>query len=306
MEFFDDDGNKQNQIKIYKLDPKPFTRGRVLQCIKEKRMPKYFHKLTSTEIGRAAEENSLILLPVGQVEEHGPHLPLECDSIIARKTAQAVAAEIENEIPTLIMPTVWTAYSVKQVARWPGLISFKRPETMIQMIYDILASLIGNGFKKIILVNAHGNNPAILELACRRIGDDYQVFPAVTYVLDMSKRIGPRVRKSEMGGCGGHAGEEETSLLLHLVPELVHLEKATKEDIVRYQSRFFPGDIYSDIPDRVSGIYWSTWGVAASKTGVYGDPTAATEETGKALFREIVRNYIDFVHEYYMHEDDSL
>ena len=262
-------------------------------------MPVYFHQLTSPEIREAAERDSLILLPVGQVEEHGPHLPLECDCIIARETARVVADNIGDQLPILVLPTVWTAYSVRQVAKWPGLITFREPETMIQMIYDILASLVENGFKKIVIVNAHGNNPAILELASRKIGSDHNVFPAVTYVLGMSKTIGPKVRKSAMGGCGGHAGEEETALLLHLTPELVHMDRTTDRDTVKYQTRFFPGDIYSEIPDRVGGLYWSTWGVVSSDTGVYGDPTAATAETGRALFDEIVKNYREFLLEFY-------
>jgi len=264
-------------------------------------MSLYFHHLTSPEVKEAAERNTLILLPVGQIEEHGPHLPLECDTIIAREMARVVAERISVEIPTLVMPTVWMGYTVRQVSRWPGLITFREPEPMIQMIYDILASLVENGFHKIVIINAHGNNPAILELACRKIGSDYNVFPAVTYVLGMSTAVGPQVRKSEIGGCGGHAGEEETALMLHLAPELVHMERATDEDIVRYHTRFFPGDVYADIPDRVGGLYWSTWGVVTSKTGVYGDPTAATEETGRALFAEIIRNYVDFLREYYAH-----
>ena len=258
----------------------------------------YYQHKTSEEIGEAADRKTLILLPVGQIEEHGSHLPVECDCIIARETARRVAEEITGEIPTLIMPTVWTAYSVQQVANWPGLITFREPEPMIQMIYDILASLVQNGFKKIVIINAHGNNPAILELACRKIGSDYEVFPAITYVLSMSKTIGPKVRKSAMGGCGGHAGEEETALLLYLAPELVHMDRATDRDIVKYQNRFFPGDIYSEIPNRVN-VFWSTWGVFESETGVYGDPTAATVETGKALFMEILKNYKEFLRLYY-------
>jgi creatinine amidohydrolase len=261
----------------------------------------YYEELTSPEIKQAAEQNTLILLPVGQVEEHGPHLPVSTDCVIARETALAVAQDISGEIPVLLMPTVWNTYSVRQVAKWPGLISFREPETMIQMIYDMLASLIESGFRKIVIVNSHGNNPAILELACRRIGADLNAFPAVTFVLGMTKGIGPKVRQSEMGGCGGHAGEEETALMLHLAPQFVHMERATREDIVRYQTRFFPGDIYSTIPDRVSGVFWSTWGVIESKTGAYGDPTAAKAETGKLLFEEVRRNYKDFLREYYNH-----
>jgi len=261
----------------------------------------YFQHLTSPEVKEAAERDTLILLPVGQIEEHGPHLAIETDAVIARETARVVAEEIVGEIPVLVMPTVWTGFTVRQVARWPGLITFREPETMIQMIYDILACLIENDFRKIVIVNSHGNNPAILELACRKIGNDYNVFPALTYVLNMSKTIGSNVRRSELGGCGGHAGEEETALMLHLAPELVHMERATDEDIVRYHSRFFPGDIYSDIPNQV-GVYWSTWGVVESKTGVYGDPTVATAETGRLLFDEIVKNYKEFLREFYAHK----
>jgi creatinine amidohydrolase len=261
----------------------------------------YFHHLTSPEIREAVKRNTLILLPVGQVEEHGPHLPLECDCIIARETARVLAEEMSSELPILVMPTVWTAYSVRQVGRWPGLISFREPESMIKMIYDILASLVEMGFKKILIINAHGNNPAILELASRKIGSDFNVFPAVTYVLSMSVPLGSKIRKSPIGGCGGHAGEEETSLLLHLAPELVRMELATNVDIVRYRSRFFNGDIYAEAPDRLGGIFWSTWGVVESKTGVYGDPTAATPQTGKLLFEEIIKNYKDFIREFYSH-----
>jgi len=80
------------------------------------------------------------------------------------------------------------------------------------------------------------------------------------------------------------------------------LDRVGDKDIVRYRSRFFPGDIYSEIADRPSGIFWSTWGVVKPKSGVYGDHAAATAETGKALFEEIVRNYKDFTREYYRHE----
>jgi creatinine amidohydrolase len=264
-------------------------------------MSVYFQHKTTEEISEAAQKDTLILVPVGQIEEHGPHLPVETDTVIARETAKAVAESIMSEVPLLVMPTIWTGYSVQQVGNWPGLITFRNPETMIQMIYDILESLIKNGFKKIVFVNAHGNNPAILELACRKIGSDYNVFPAVTYVLGMTKGIGDQVRKSGEGGCGGHAGEEETALMLHLAPDLVHMDRAVSKDIVTYHTRFFPGDIYSTIPDRVSGIYWSTWGVVESKSGCYGDPTVATKQTGKLLFEEILRNYQDFLEEYYEH-----
>ena len=137
----------------------------------------YYQNQTSPEIKRAAERDALILIPVGQVEEHGPHLPLDCDCIIARETARALAEQIEPDIPVLVLPTVWTAYSIQQVARWPGLITFREPETMIQMMYDMMASLVHDGFRKIVIINAHGNNPAILELASREDRQRLQRLP---------------------------------------------------------------------------------------------------------------------------------
>lgn len=261
----------------------------------------YYHDHTYEEIAEAAEKNTLIILPVGQIEQHGPHLPVVTDTRIATETARAVAEKIQGDIPVLVMPTVWTAYSVRQVDHWPGLISFREPEPMIQMIYDILASLVKNGFKKIVIINAHGNNPAILELAVRKIGSDYNVFTAITRVLAMSKTIGGKVRKSKEGGCGGHAGEAETALMLYLAPELVKLDRATNKDTIKYHNRFFPGDIYSEIPGQLK-LYWSTWGVVRSESGVYGDPTVATAETGRLLFEEIIKNYSEFIPEYYSHE----
>jgi len=271
----------------------------IVEGNQEVQVPIHFEHLSSPELEQAARRGALIVLPVGQLEEHGPHLPVETDCIIARKVAYAAADAVDGEIPVLTLPVVWTGYSVRQVAHFPGLVGFREPETMIQLIYDMLYSLVESGFRKIIIINAHGNNPAILELACRRIGSDLNVFPAVANVWSFSKRVGPQVRQSAMGGCGGHADEFETSLLLHLAPELVHMERATAEDIINYRNRFFPGDLYSDIPNVVGGIFWSTWGVVPTKTGVYGDPTPATAETGRILFEAIVSGCADFMREYY-------
>ncbi len=258
----------------------------------------YFSDKSWPQLEEAIEQNTLILLPIGQTEQHGPHLPLSTDTVIATETARRVAERVKDSIPVLVMPTIWSAYSVKQVADWPGLIRLQ-PETLLNLVYDILASLAEMGFKKIVMINAHGNNPAILELASRKIGDTYGIFPAITYVMAMASEVGPKIRKSELGGCGGHACEAETSLMLYL-SDLPDMSKAASRDIVRYHSRFFPGDIYSDIK-KVPGVFWSTWGIQKSETGVYGDPTVATAEMGKQMMEAIVELHAEFLAEYYAH-----
>jgi creatinine amidohydrolase len=104
------------------------------------------------------------------------------------------------------------------------------------------------------------------------------------------------IRKSVQGGAI-HGGEWETSLLLHLSPEVVDMSKATNEDIMRYHSDFVAGDTFSG-RQRVG---WSTWFLQPSKTGTYGDPTVASAETGKIIMDAAVANGVRFLKEYYNH-----
>jgi creatinine amidohydrolase len=101
-------------------------------------------------------------------------------------------------------------------------------------------------------------------------------------------------RKSVQGG-GIHADEWETSIVLHLNPEVVDMSKATDVDIMRYHSDFIAGDNFTG-RQRVT---WSTWYVQASTTGTYGDPTVATAEMGKAMLEAATANGARFLKEYW-------
>jgi len=246
----------------------------------------YFLDQSWPELKEAVKNNTLIILPVGQVEEHGMHLPVKTDAFIAEEVAKRVAEKIKSEIPVLVMPTIWSGYSMKPVAKWPGTIRLK-PETFISMVFDICASIIEMGFKKIILISSHGNHTGMLRVVVRKIADEYGVYIALTFPVLMAKEEFKRISKAgKEGSC--HAGEYETSLMLYLAEELVDMDKASSQDRLIFSSRFYP--------DRV---FWSTWGVQKSKTGVYGDPTVATKETGKRIMEATVENYIKFIKEFY-------
>jgi creatinine amidohydrolase len=112
--------------------------------------------------------------------------------------------------------------------------------------------------------------------------------------------VGPeaaKIRESGQGGCGGHADELETSLMLYLQPQAVDMSKATAVDTVDYHSRFFSGDSF--VP--ALKTTWSTWDIHPSRTGVHGDPTSATAEKGRRLFEAIVGNSCEFFAEFYRH-----
>jgi len=244
------------------------------------------------EIDEYIKRKALIILPIGQVEEHGPHLPLNTDIVIAEGMSLAVARAVEQRHPVLVMPGVWSGYSLKKMNRWPGVMSI-RSEVLTEFLVDILSSLVDMGFRKILTINAHGMNPEIVKLAARRISDRNDVHVATTNWWSLAAGTVKGIRKSEVGG-ELHAGEFETSLLLYLT-DLVDMSKATNTDFMRYRSDFYAPDMFGSA---AGGTAFSTWYVQESKTGVYGDPTQASRETGEKLMKGTVEMYARLIDDY--------
>lgn len=256
----------------------------------------YYEHLRYPQIAELVEKDALILIPVGMLEEHGPHLPVSTDNIIASGVAKLVAQRIADRIPTVVMPCVFTGYHGQYVAKWPGSTTV-RPESLYNYVYDMVDSLCKNGFKKFIFVNAHGQNPAILEMVCRRIADVHPAVPALTYAMGMIGSKGAQYRTSRQGGAAGHAGEVETSLVLALAPELVDMSQA-KDETCPYISEFHRADLFPDQPS-AGKVYWSSFHLQKPKHGILGDATTATQEKGQKWLDCIIDNYEKFVLEYY-------
>lgn len=257
-----------------------------------------FADKTWQELEEAIRQGALVLLPVGTIEEHGPHLPVSTDWVIARRVAEAVAEALRDEIPVLVMPAYWAGYSAREMARWPGTIRVQ-PETVIAVLFDICSSLIDMGFRKLVVIDCHGHHSGILNVVARKVADAHGVYMPVTSPARMSAEAFQRVRRSAQGGAI-HAGEWETSLMLHF-GEPVDMSKATAEDIMRYHSEFVAGDNFCG----QSLVFWSTWGLQRSKTGVYGDPTVASAQTGKVIMEAIVERYCRFLREFCAQADES-
>jgi len=252
----------------------------------------YFADKSWPELAEAIERNTLLILPIGTIEEHGRHLPVSTDSVIVSEIAKGAAERLKGKIPILVLPTLWTGYSAKEMTRWPGTIRVN-PLVLIQLIHDLLASLIEMGFKKIIILDGHGHHRGIIEVALRQIGDEYGIYPASVSPAGLSASLYSKIRKSQIGG-SIHGGEWETSLMLYF-NQPVNKDEFTNEDIMRYHSEFVLGDNFVS----GKGVFWSTWGIQKSKTGIYGDPTCASEETGKLIYEEIIEKLCSFIEEFY-------
>jgi creatinine amidohydrolase len=256
-------------------------------------MSYYFRDQSWPQIQEAIQKNALLILPVGTTEEHGPHLPVDTDARIAEGYGRCLADALTPELPLLVLDTIRYGYSMQIMRQWPGTIVV-RSRVFMDMIFDISRSLLDMGFTKLALLDCHGHHSGPLNTVSRELCDACGKAIAIISPATLSREAFNRVRKSEQGG-SIHACEWETSLLLHLAPEVVDMSKATSVDTMRYHSDFVAGDNFMG-KQRVT---WSTWYLQASQTGVYGDPTVSSTETGKIIMDAAVEEGARFLKEYW-------
>lgn len=244
------------------------------------------------QLQAAIDNNALVILPIGQIEEHGRHLPVSTDAAIADEVGLRLAERLaEDEIQALVLPAIWTGYSTKDMVLWPGTMRI-RPQVFMDLVFDVCSSLIEMGFRKLMLLNCHGHHTGALRVVTRLIADAHDVYMALVSPGALAAERFQEIRKSVRGG-SIHAGEYETSLMLHM-GEPVDMSEATDEDIMRYHSPFIAGDNFAG----GQKVFWSTWGLQQSKTGAYGDPTVATAETGREMMEAMVTNTAAFAREF--------
>ena len=241
--------------------------------------------------------NSLVILPVGTTEEHGPHLPVDTDARIAEVYGDRLAQALAPELPVLLMDTVRYGYSMNVIKKWPGTITL-RSRVFMDMIFDICRSVLDMGFDKLCLLDCHGHHSGALSTVSRELCDACDKAVAIISPATLSRDEFNAVRKSPQGG-GIHACEWETSIVLHVSPEVVDMSKASDVDLMRYHSDFVAGDNFLG-KQRVT---WSTWFLQESKTGVYGAPKCATAETGKIVLDAAVKNGAAFLKEFWSTPD---
>lgn len=254
-----------------------------------------FDELTWPEVNEAVALGKIPILPTGAVEQHGHHLPLKVDHVCAT----AVANEAARLCPeySLVLPPVSFGY-VHHVMDFPGSLNIHF-EHFIQYVLDILKSLAYHGFKKMIVVNGHGSNGPLVELASRRLiveTDASCTFCSWWQLLQKDPDFKDKWRESVFPGGCSHAGELETSMMLYLDPDSVRKDRI-KSEIAKtnqYGSDYIWGDLFGKGP--MGLVEWTS---QYSDSGVMGEAEKATAEKGKLVFEEASRNLAEFVAEYY-------
>src|SRR5215213_2538299 len=174
-------------------------------------MTRHFAELRFPEVAERVGPGAVLVQPVGAIEQHGPHLPLVTDLLIAQSAAEAVVEERGDELDLWLLPPL--AYTKSNEHAWaPGSI-WLNPATLLSVLDDLGRSLAGLGTDKLVLLNGHGGNSSLLNVACRelRLHHGLQTFLAHPSVPPDQ---GGASTNDELG-MGIHAGLHETSLVLH-------------------------------------------------------------------------------------------
>ena len=257
-----------------------------------------YEDLTWPEMNDAVEAGLIPVLPVGTMEQHGPHLPVKMDRWTATAVAKTAAEQHQDRL--LLMPAVAYGYTT-HVMDFPGSVTIHH-ETFIRYIVDILKSLAYHGFSRIIVINGHGSNIPPLDLACRRANLETDANVALASWWDLTvadPEFMKPWRESEIPGGCAHSGEAETSLALHLDKSLIQMDKVLNEQVKfhEHNSPYQWVDLWSSGPVSVT-----SWTSEYTDSGICGDAVLATPEKGKILFDEAVKNLIEWANEFYSRE----
>jgi len=253
-------------------------------------MKKWIQEMTWEEVEEARDKGQgVALMPVGSTEQHGRHLVTGCDSLCAIAVAEAVA----DRTDAVIAPPLWFGWSPHHM--WlPGTITL-RPDVLTEVIADVGGSLIHHGFEKIVIINGHryANLPP-LQLAAWTLIDQTKADVRLVDIMLMGDTAARELNLDQIG----HGDEAETSHMLHIHPEFVRMDKATRwvppRERFRIEDVRVPGDRTAWVPHR------SLTGEEKERRkrlsgGVSGDSTKATKQKGEKLHDAIVKNIIELV-----------
>jgi len=222
-------------------------------------------EMTSPDVDKLPRD-IVVLIPVASCEQHSLHLPVWTDSFIGQEVARRVHAKAPDDV--LVLPVQWLGYS-QHHSRYPGTVT-AISSTHLDLMMDMVDSMVRHGFRKILLQNSHGGNGAGIQVLLQRLMERYPNEEAEFYSR-WAWASGDRLNEIRTlgGGGSGHAGETETAMMLAIRPDLVktdQLDPDGERDGMRV-----PGVAsYHRFDQRTAH-------------GGVGDPRPATTEMGEAL-----------------------
>lgn len=242
--------------------------------------------LSSKQFNEVVTERSILVQPLGAIEQHGDHLPLATDLIIAEAIAkEAVFRTVNAGIDVWILPSI--AYSKSNEHAWSAGTMWLSAATMQSVVSDLGRSVAASRCRKLVFFNGHGGNSSLIAMMNRELRLAHGLLTFLTHPTLPADQGGDS-RPGELG-MGIHAGHDETSLMLHLRPDLVHMEHARRaipehlaeNKHLKFGSRVQFGWLSNDFDE----------------SGVIGDPEGANREHGESTFRTAVESFVEVLEE---------
>lgn len=229
-----------------------------------------FQEMTAFELRDVDRENVLVIIPIAAVEQHGPHMPTGTDNFLCTGVVESLEQRIPSKV--LITPTQWLGASAHHLRL--GATLDAPLEHYIETLMGMVRSVLNDGFRRVLLLNGHGGNIDPMRVALRRLQNDYvdRLLTAACY-WDVADSLIQETLEGDHKFVG-HACEFETSMLMHLRPELV------KTDLLK--------DAGELITDNLDGVYISRDLRQRTAEGCTGRPDLASAEKGALLFDGIV------------------
>lgn len=255
----------------------------------EKKVKNYLPHMTVPEVEAFLTKSDMVIIPVGALEQHGLHLPIGTDFLNGVERCKLIAQQRD----ILVAPVLMAGQSPYHMG-FAGTITLKS-ETIIQVHMEAIESLIHHGFKRFIIMNAHGGNRALSTLLVDKVN---QTTSGIA--VDFSDAIGPFMERSSTSSASSspkmfdrHGGTPETSASLYLIPSLVQLDKAVpaKLTLPPHMEAMLPevvaGDPTANLVFLAEGLKAEETGkhtssAEMSSTGVWGvrDPKESTVKRG--------------------------
>ena len=232
--------------------------------------------LSGPEVADSLTPDSVVVLPVGAIEQHGPHLPLSVDTVIADEVASALLNAVGGDIDLWLLPTLAVSKSNEHL--WsPGTLSLSA-ETLLRVLDDLATCIAATPARRLVFLNGHGGNSSLLVTACRDLRVAHGLLTFLVHPFIPPASGGPSTE--EELGMGIHGGLHETALFAYLRPDQVYMKQAVRS-----------------VPEWMAANEWVRFGGSVQfgwtsrdfgPQGHIGDPTGATVDLGCALFDAVV------------------
>jgi creatinine amidohydrolase/Fe(II)-dependent formamide hydrolase-like protein len=232
-------------------------------------------ELTFPDISKRLNARSILCLPIGSIEQHGPHLPLNTDVVLAEEFTRRIIARWGETYDLWQLPTL--AVSLAREHQWaPGTLSLSI-ETMKSLLCELAREITRSlPVRNLAVINGHGGNRGILEALAQDLRADFGLNVCVLHPAIWAE-VDPTATVPEI-----HAGKNETSMMLAIAPHLVR-----REHIAQLNTSSIGDAVRTTILDQAVTWSWTTRDQDVADMGVIGNPKAASAEFGERLLNQV-------------------